>query len=158
MRFAPVTGFGGLPYFFNLTRPVGKGYPHAPADDVAFVQFCFVVGAAGKPQPPPAEVQEAWSRVKVTGRTDDATLAAIDAWQRFRRARLGRRHETDGIVSVVPTASAYYAPDTSYDIVQLNLVVLVSTASIWPRVDRDPRCTPDLARAVRGAISHLLTP
>ena len=33
------------PFFFNLSGPVGKGYPHAHADDVAFVQFCFAATA-----------------------------------------------------------------------------------------------------------------
>jgi hypothetical protein len=156
MRFGLVQGFGGLPFYFNLTAPVGKGYPHANAEDVAFVQFCFVVGAAAKHKPPDAVVK-AWSQVKVTGQTDDATLAAINAWQAFRRERFGARLETDGIVSVVPTASAYYAPGAAYDIVHLNLVALVAIASIWPRIDKDPRCTPDLGRAIRAALSSQLT-
>lgn len=136
MEFAPLAKGANkrMSFYFNLTTPVGKGNPNSRVDDVSFVQFCFVVGAAG-PQPPPGEVQKAWSQVMVTGRTDQATLAAISAWQRFRRQQFGARIETDGIISVVRTASGFYAPETSYDIVHLNLVVLVSTPSIWPRLD-----------------------
>ena len=60
--------------------------------------------------------------------------------------------ETDGIISVVPDTPAVYMPDTAYDIVHLNLILLVSTASIWPRIDLDAlqqaprRCGPCLAQ------------
>ena len=159
MRVGLVQGYGGLPFYFNLTTPVGKGYPNANADDVAFVQFCFVIGNAGGAQLPPAsaELRKAWSPVKVTGQTDDATLAAISALQAYRRQRFGPRIETDGIISVVPTASAYYSPDSAYDLLVLNLTALLGTASIWPRIDKDPRCTADLGRAVRAALSPQLT-
>jgi hypothetical protein len=157
MELAAVTGFRGMPFYFNLTTPVGKGYPNARLDDVSFVQFCFVVGSVGKPTPPPADVQKEWSQVSVTGRTDAATLAAISAWQGFRRRRFGAHVETDGIISVAHTASGLYAPETSYDIVHLNFLVLVATASIWPRVDKDPHCTAELGAAIRQALSQHLT-
>ncbi len=66
--------------------------------------------------------------------------------------------ETDGIISVVPGTSAFYTPDTAYDIVHLNLVLLLSTASIWPRIDLDARCTKPLADGVRASLSNLLKP
>jgi hypothetical protein len=157
MEFAPVSGFRGMPFYFNLTTPVGRGYPNARRDDVSFVQFCFVVTNAGKATPPPPDVQKAWSQVNVTGRTDEATLAAINAWQGFRRQRFGAQVETDGIISVARTASGLYAPETSYDIVHLNFVVLVATASIWPRLDKDSHCSADLGAAIRQALSQHLT-
>lgn len=158
MEFAALSkGFEGMSFFFNLTTPVGKGYPNARVDDVSLVQFFFVVANAGS-KPPPAEVQKAWSQVKVTGRTDAATLAAISAWQGFRRRQFGARIETDGIVSVARSASGFYAPTTSYDIVHLNFVALFATSSVWPRLDKDPRCTTELGAAVRQVLSHLLTP
>jgi len=148
-----------MPFYFNLTMPVGKGYPDAPADDVSLVQFCFAAAAAGKQRPSP-ELLPAWSKVTVSGRTDDATLAAIDAWQGFRRKQFGASVETDGIVSVVRTESGMYGPtkETSYDIVHLNFVMLFATASIWPRIDKDPRCSAVLAAAIRRALSDHLTP
>lgn len=158
MEFAALSkGFTGMSFYFNLTTPVGKGYPNARVDDVSLVQFLFVVAAAGS-KPPPPEVAKAWSQVKVTGRTDSATLAAIGAWQGFRRRQFGARLETDGIVSVARTASGFYAPETSYDIVHLNFVAVANTAPIWPRLDKDPRCTAELGAAVRLALSKLLTP
>lgn len=158
MEFAALSkGFSGMSFYFNLTKPVGKGYPNALVDDVSLVQFFFVVASAG-PKPPPPEVAKAWSQVKVTGRTDAATLAAISAWQGFRRRQFGARLETDGIVSVALTSSGFYAPETSYDIVHLNFVAVANTAPIWPRLDKDPRCTADLGAAVRLALSKLLTP
>jgi hypothetical protein len=53
MDFASLVGFKGVPFYFNLTTPVGDGYPNARVEDVAFVQFGFVVAAAGKPSRPP---------------------------------------------------------------------------------------------------------
>src|ERR1700720_4597395 len=117
MQLTAATGFRGMPFYFNLTTPVGRGYPNARTDDVSFVQFCFVVANAAKPIPPPPDVQKEWAQVNVTGRTDDVTLAAIDAWQGYRRRQFGKQVETDGIVSVAHTASGLYAPETSYDIV-----------------------------------------
>jgi hypothetical protein len=157
MQLAAATGFRGMPFYFNLTTPVGRGYPNARSDDVSFVQFCFVVASAGKPTPPPPDVQKEWAQVTVTGRTDDATLAAINAWQGYRRRTFGTQVETDGIVSVARTASGLYAPETSYDIVHLNFVVLVATASVWPRLDKDSHCSTDLGAAIRQALSSHLT-
>lgn len=157
MQLAVVTGFRGMPFYFNLTTPVGRGYPNARTDDVSFVQFCFVVASAGRPIPPPPDVQKEWAQVSVTGRTDDATLAAINAWQGYRRRQFGTQVETDGIVSVARTASGLYAPETSYDIVHLNFVVLMATASIWPRLDKDSHCSADLGATVRQALSSHLT-
>jgi hypothetical protein len=157
MVLATAVGFRGMPFYFNLTTPIGQGYPNARLDDVSFVQFCFVVAAGGKPIPPPPDVQKEWSEVKVTGRTDDATLAAINAWQRYRRKQFGSQVEADGIVSVARTASGLYAPETSYDIVHLNFVLLMGTASIWPRVDKEPHCTAELGAAIRQALSVHLT-
>jgi hypothetical protein len=42
-------------------------------------------------------------------------------------------------------------------IVHLNLILLASTASIWPRIDLDARCTKSLADEVRASLGHLLT-
>jgi hypothetical protein len=103
-------------------------------------------------------VQKEWAQVNVTGRTDDVTLAAIDAWQGYRRRQFGKQVETDGIVSVAHTASGLYAPETSYDSVHLNFVVLTAAASVWPRLDKDSHCSADLGAAVRQALrSHLTT-
>jgi len=49
MQFGLVKGFAGMAFYFNRTTPVGKECPNARPDDVSFVQFCFVVGAVGKP-------------------------------------------------------------------------------------------------------------
>lgn len=160
MEFATLAkgGFTGMSFYFNLTTPVGKGYPNARADDVSFVQFCFIAGAASA-LPPPPDVQKVWSQVKITGVTDEATLAGIRAWQAFRRQRFGAIVDADGIISVARTASGLYASGgMSYDIVHVNLVALVATASIWPRLDKDPRCTPALGAAIRQVLSSQLRP
>jgi hypothetical protein len=159
VQFAIARDFMGMPFYFNLTKPVGRGYPNAPADDVSLLQFCFAAGATSK-QPPPPEILTAWSKVTVSGRTDDATLASIDAWQRFRRKRFGPSVEVDGIVSVVRTESGLYggAQGPSYDIVHLNFMMLFGIASIWPRIDKDPRCSALLGAAIRQALGGHLTP
>jgi hypothetical protein len=159
VQFAIARGFKGMPFYFNLTMPVGRGYPNAPADDVSLVQFCFAAATTSR-QPPSLELVTAWSKVTVSGRADDATLAAIDAWQGFRRKQFGRQVDADGIVSVVRTETGMYGAGKgiSYDIVHLNFVMLFATPSIWPRIDKDPRCSPVLGAAVRQALSGHLTP
>jgi len=159
VQFAIARDFKGMPFYFNLTKPVGRGYPNAPAADVSLLQFCFAVGATGQKGAAP-EVLTAWSKVTVSGRTDDATLAAVDLWQRFRRKQFGPAVETDGIVSVVRTETGFYGGGRgmSYDIVHLNFVMLFGIASIWPRIDRDPRCSALLGAAIRQALSAHLTP
>jgi hypothetical protein len=83
-----------LPLFFNLTRPVGKGYASAPADDVSFVQFCIAASVSpSSANPPPPELIPAMVRVQVSGTTDADTLAAIEAMQQFRRTRFGPKFE-----------------------------------------------------------------
>jgi hypothetical protein len=156
VQFAIARSFQGMPFYFNVTAPVGKGYPNAPPDDVSLVQFIF---ARNVGQPPPPELQPAWSKVTVTGQTDDPTLAGIDAWQQFRRKQFGLSIETDGIISVVRTESGLYggAKGPSYDIVHLNFMMLFATASIWPRIDKHASCTALLGEAIRRALSgHLV--
>jgi hypothetical protein len=159
VQFAVARDFQGMPFYFNLTTPVGRGYPNAAPDDVALVQFIFVAGARGQHTPPP-ELLPVWSKVTVTGRPDDATLEAINAWQAFRRQKFGASVETDGIISVVRTESGLYGPGKgmSYDIVHLNFMLLFATGSIWPRIDKDSRCPPLLAAAVRKALGGHVAP
>ena len=135
-------------FFFNLTRPVGRGYPNAPADDVSFVQLCIAAGAPEARES--AEIRRVWSKVKVTGRMDAETQAAIDVWQAYRKT-LFKRYDADGIISVAPP-SAFYARDTPYEILVFNWILLMAARMIWPRVDKDPHCTPVLGTAIRTTL------
>ena len=159
VQFAIARDFQGMPFYFNVTTPVGRGYPNASAEDVALVQFIFVAGARGQHALDPA-LLPTWSKVTATSRSDDATLAAIDAWQAFRRQKFGGSVDADGIISVVRTESGMYGPGKgmSYDIVHLNFVLLFATKSIWPRIDKDGRCPALLAAAVRKALGGHLEP
>ena len=148
--------WGPMPFYFNLSSPVGQGYPNAPFDDVGFVQFCFAAIAAGTAAPPPPNLKEPWSKVKVTGRMDQATQDSIDAWQQDRRKRFGSQFEIDGIFSVAPPTTTDYAKNTPYSIVGINFILLVATGSIWPRLDRHALAGP-IAGAIRKAISSELT-
>jgi hypothetical protein len=148
--------WGTMPFFFNLTHAVGKGYPNAPFDDVGFVQFCFAAIAENSVAPPPANLKGSWSKVKVTGRMDQLTQDGIDAWQQDRRTRFGSVFEVDGIFSVAPSMTTIYAKDTPYAIVGVNYILMMSTPSIWPRVDKHPLAAP-IADQIRKAISSELT-
>lgn len=162
VQFASITGHD-FPFYFNVTRPVGRGYRSAPADDVALVQFCFVIGAANAVATSGAnaewdKVRGAWKAVTVTGQSDDATQAAIDAWQAYRRKKFGASFEVDGIVSVARTGTGVYSGQhTTYDIVHLNAFLNVYVSSLWPRIDKDARCTPVLAKAIRAALGRHVT-
>jgi hypothetical protein len=148
--------WGAMPFYFNLTHPVGKGYPNAAADDVAFVQFAFAAIATNTNAPAPANLVTAWSKVQVSGVMDGATQAGIDAWQLDRRQRFGNLFEADGIFSVSPPNTSY-AKDTPYAIVGINWILINATPSIWPRLDMHRLATPVLKEAVRKAISETLT-
>jgi len=148
--------FGSMPFYFNLSSPVGKGYPHAPFDDVGFVQLCFAGIASNPVQPPPPNLKEAWSKVKVTGHMDQLTQDGIDAWQQDRRTRFGAMIDVDGIFSVAPPMRTNYARETPYSIVGVNYVLMVCTPSVWPRLDKHPLAGP-VADAIRKAISSDLT-
>jgi hypothetical protein len=156
VQFALAKGDQFAPFYFNLSGPVGRGYRNARPDDVALVQMCFALGAVRK-EPPPPEIKTVWDKVKVTGRTDDATLAGIDAWQGYRRKRFGGAFEADGIISVVRTPNALYAPGTPYDILQMNLILATARPSIWPRLDKDPLCTPELGASIRASLGPFVS-
>ena len=148
--------WGTMPFFFNLSHAVGKGYPNAPFDDVDFVQFCFAAIASSAAAPPPSNLKVPWSKVMVTGRMDQPTQDGIDAWQQDRRTRFGAVFEVDGIFSVAPATTTSYAKDTPYAIVGINYILMMSTPSIWPRLDKHP-LVGTMAESIRKAISRELT-
>jgi hypothetical protein len=148
--------WGPMPFYFNLSSPVGKGYPNAAVDDVGFVQFCFAAIAANAAMPTPPNLKEPWSKAKVTGVMDQATQGGIDAWQQDRRKRFGALFEVDGIFSVAPPIRTDYAKDTPYSIVSLNSILRMATTSVWPRLDMHSLAGP-IAGAIRKAISTELT-
>jgi hypothetical protein len=145
-----------MPFFFNLSQSVGRGYPHAAFDDVGFVQFCFAAIAANTVLPMPPGLKEPWTKVKVTGQMDQATQDGIDAWQKDRRDRFGAIVEVDGIFSPAPSGTATYGHDTPYSIVGVNGILMHSTASFWPRLDKHPLAGV-MAEPIRKAISSVLT-
>lgn len=148
--------WGGMPFFFNLTRPVGKGYSSSPVDDVSFVQFAFAAIANSSATAVPPNLLDSWRKVQVTGVMDAATQAAIDAWLLDRRTRFGRSVEVDGILSVCPPYTNY-AKNTPYAVAAINYVLLYATPSIWPRLDMHRLATAPLKDAVRSALSSALT-
>ena len=148
--------WGEMPFYFNLSFPVGKGYPNAPFDDVGFVQLCFAAIASNTAVPVPPNLKEPWSKVNVTGRMDDLTQAGIDAWQEDRRKRFGAQLEVDGIFSVAPATRTDYAKNAPYSIVGINYILLLATPSIWPRLDMHALAGP-LAGTMRKALSSALT-
>jgi hypothetical protein len=145
--------WGSMPFYFNISSPVGKGYPNAPFEDVAFVQFCFAAIASNTVQETPSNLKEPWSKVKVTGHMDQVTQDGIDAWQQDRRKRFGSVFEDDGIFSVAPPTRSNYAKETPYAIVGVNYILMMCTPSLWPRLDKHP-----LAAPVAGAIRKAMTP
>ena len=149
--------WGTMPFYFNLSSPVGKGYPNAPFDDIAFVQLCFAAIASNTTQPMPANLKEPWEKVKVTGRMDQLTQDGIDAWQADRRKRFGSQFENDGIFSVAPPTTTNYAKETPYAIVGVNYILMMCTTSVWPRLDKHALAGP-VAAAIRKALSPDLTP
>ncbi|HJQ58427.1 MAG TPA: hypothetical protein VJ890_16075 [Vineibacter sp.] len=144
------------PFFFNLSGPVGKGYPNARTDDVLLVQYAIGLMGTGKRSDDP--LGPSFAKVKATGTTDDALLAAIMELQSYRRRKFGPPHEVDGIVSVARTRSGAYVKDAAYNIYTLNLAVKYANPTLWPRFDKDPRCPAVLGQAIRDLLARGLAP
>ena len=92
---------GARALFFNLTRPVGKGYPNAAADDVAVRAVCVCGHCREQRGAGPPIFRRSGEAVQVTGTMDAAPQAGIDAWQPDRRVRFGHLFEADGIFSTL---------------------------------------------------------
>jgi hypothetical protein len=143
------------PLFFNLTGPVGKGYQNARADDVLLVQYAIIVGAQTSAID---ALRPSWSKVTATGTTDNALLAAIMDLQVYRRKKFGGGFEDDGIVSVVRTRSGTYAKSTAYTLFTMNMALQHANPSLWPRLDKDPRCPVALRPVIRKLLGRDLIP
>jgi hypothetical protein len=146
---------GDLPFFFNLSQPVGRGQPNTP-QDVGFVQFCFATLARAPSDVTAFEQIPIYAQVQVTRTINDRTQNAIDEFLAIRRRRSGFA-KPDGIFHAVPRGvSTSYARDTPYAIVALNFLVLHANKAIWPRLDMAPLAEP-IAGDIRAAISSSVT-
>jgi hypothetical protein len=146
---------GDLPFYFNLSQPVGKRQPNAPAD-VGFVQFCFAALAKSSGIIDAANVPT-YARVQVTRTMDAPTQHAIDTFLTSRRQSGFKLATADGIIHAVPRGvTTSYAKETPYAIVALNFLLLHANASIWPRLDMSPLAGP-VAGDIRAAMSSAVT-
>ena len=146
------------PLYFNLHGPIGKGYPASRQDDVLFVQYCFVVHAAKATVP---QAPDILGKVELTGAIDDATVNAILFWQKFLRKTFSASSEVDGIVSTVKGGShgsVFYRGGAHYAIFDLNIQMMADQGSIWPRLDKDPRCPAALGASIRTALGAAVKP
>jgi hypothetical protein len=57
---------------------------------------------------------------------------------------------------VAPPTRTNYAKETPYAIVGVNYILMMSTLSVWPRLDKHQLAAP-IAAAIRKAISPDLT-
>jgi hypothetical protein len=146
---------GDLPFFFNLSQPVGKRQPNDPAD-VGFLQFCFAVLAKAPVEATPFELVPIYAQVHVTRVMDDRTQNAIDGYLARRKDHF-KLATADGIIHAVPQGvSTSYANNTSYAIVALNFLLLHLNSSIWPRLDMASLAGP-IADDIRRALSSIVT-
>jgi hypothetical protein len=100
---APQPSNTELPVFFNVDGVVGASPAQNNREDVLFVQFCFQVIANNPISTTHAEVLAAAKNVQVTGKIDNATITAIRATQKNKKAVV------DGRVSPAKGAYSYGA-------------------------------------------------
>src|SRR4029434_555581 len=102
--------------------------------DILLVQFYFVIRH-------PRDLEEAklYRKISLTGVCDENLIAAIRAFQRSHADRLVQ----DGLVSRAQgTGFNAGAAWRYWTIVGMNFA-FSGLCSLWPRLDKDPRCSPE---------------
>lgn len=131
--------------FFNVSARVGKGQLN-DVIDVQLVQFFLKqIGEQNGLRNDP-EALAICRAVNPTGTVDDATVAAITAFQQHRR----RKHPNtvaDGIISPARGGTGgLYAEGTPWAILPMNTAIRTAFPELWPRLQDIPGC-PTLVAA-----------
>jgi hypothetical protein len=132
-------------FFFNLTANVGVNSPNK-SEDVQLVQFGYLALAQNRLSSVPAELITAASAVvpgaPYSGGPNDPLTLAIKTDERTRGGT------QDGHISVIHGNVSY---DGSHIFLLARLVNNISlfAETVFPRIDKHPRCPPQLAAAVR---------
>jgi hypothetical protein len=129
-----------LRFYWTVDLHVGPGCPNK-VDDVHLVQFCYSCMAAN-PNTPITPADRAIFAAVVpgapyTGSAVDPLTVAIRHHQKTRGGM------ADGRISPAQHTITY-----DWMILALSNNVSNHLTSIWPRIDRHPKCTPPLAEAV----------
>jgi hypothetical protein len=141
------TPFGNVDkFFFNISGNVGPNCPNKP-EDVQLVQFAYFAMAQNKlPEIPPDLMAAAGAVVPgapYSGSPNDPLTIAIRADE---RARGGTQ---DGHISVVRGNLQTYSADNFYLLVRLVNHIRKLLGKDFPRIDKHPKCPPQLAASVR---------
>lgn len=143
VEFVP-TGDLKQKFFFNVSTPVGAGAKGSSRADILLVQYYFVLRRGS-----PAGDPEAYQKVKLTGVCDDALIAAIRAYQASHADRLVQ----DGLVSRAQGARFSAGAGWRYwSIIGMNFTFWIYLRSLWPRIDRFPKCNGELGQVIRDAL------
>jgi hypothetical protein len=138
--------FGGDDrFYFNLSSNVGPASPNR-LEDVQLVQFGYFALSQNRAPDNPPELIAAASNVVVgapyMGAQNDPLTIAIRAHE---RARGGPQ---DGHVSVIRGDFQYDAAHT-FLVIRLVNNIRVLVGIDFPRIDRHPKCPPQLGASVR---------
>jgi len=132
-------------FFFNISGNVGPNCPNKIVD-VQFVQFGYFAVSQNKTAGFPQYLIDAASAVvpgaPYSGAPNDPLTLAIKADERFRGG------VQDGHVSVMRGSVSY---DATHDYLVMRLCNNIRTmvGRDFPRIDRHPKCPPQLAESVR---------
>ena len=125
-------------FFFNVSTPVGAGARGSRPADILLVQFYFVLKS---------QEAELYRKIRLTGACDDDLVAAIRAFQASHPDRLLQ----DGLVSRAQGAG--FGAGSVWTIVGMNFGMWAVCQTIWPRIDKHPKCSSgDLRQAIQQAL------
>ena len=145
--FAPRDSDPELPIFFNVDGVVGAQPAENRREDVLLVQFVFEIIARQPRSSTRPEVFQAAKAVKATGFIDEATIAAIRAFQPRKNAVV------DGRVS--PAKGGYNYGGVKFTIAQLNNALQDRFLDIWPRIDKIGGCPAELRTMVKRTVAGI---
>jgi len=131
-------------FFFNVSTPVGAGAKGSNRADILLVQFFFVLR-----QDFVDGNRDLYRKISMTGICDEDLIAAIRAYQASHADRLTQ----DGLVSRAQGARISGGPAwRTWTIVGMNFGFWAQCYSLWPRLDKHPKCNAELGRIVRETL------
>jgi hypothetical protein len=128
-------------FIFNVSTPVGVGARGSSRDDILLVQFYFLLKDKDS---------DLYRKIKLTGICDEDLIAAIRTFQASRPDKLVQ----DGLVSRAQGKGFGAGSEWRvWTIVGMNFGFWTQCLTLWPRIDRHPKCNSgELRQAICQAL------
>jgi hypothetical protein len=140
---------GHCQIFFNISAAVGVNSPNDPID-VQLVQLGYACAGINGRSPAPADLRALFVKVipgsPYSGSPSDPLSQAIAAHERIRKIA------TDGRVSRMKGGSAFHPGPKGQELYLLSALgnnIAEVLSRVYPRIDLDPKCPPQLGAHVK---------